>query len=77
MPLSDTLASVNVNYAEADYTVVLYWNMFSGSPNHKKRIDEVKEYIKLNTYSKIQLVLVNQDIRHINGEVIVFDKQRK
>jgi hypothetical protein len=77
MPLSDTLTSVNVNHVDADYTVVLYWNMFSGSPNHKKRIDEVKEYIKLNTNSEIQLVLVNQDIRPINGEVIVFDKQRK
>jgi len=77
MPLTDTLSPVKTNYADADYTVVIYWNMFSGSPNHRKRIESVKEYIKMNTYSKIQLVLVNQDIRPINGEVIVFNKQRR
>jgi hypothetical protein len=76
MPLNDTLASVSVNCSDADYTIVIYWNMFCGSPNHKKRIEAVYEYVKLNTASKIQIVLVNQDIRPVNGEVIVFDKKK-
>ena len=76
MPLNDTLSSVNINCSNVDYTIVVYWNTFSGSPNHKKRINDIKKYIGLNTTSKIQLVLVNQDLRNINGEVIIVNNKR-
>jgi hypothetical protein len=76
MPLNDTLANINVDCNNADYTIVLYWNTFSGYPGHIRRIKDVKESTSLNTSSTIQIVMINQDIRKMNKEVIMVNGQR-
>lgn len=67
MPLNDTLSDIKTKSSDSDYTVVVYWNKFSGNARNKDRIANIKQSIKENDLSKIQLVLINQDIRQING----------
>jgi hypothetical protein len=48
---------------KVDYVVVYYWNMWSGNPNHRDQIRELKKSILSNDRVSIQLILVNQDLR--------------
>ena len=48
---------------KADYVVVYYWNMWSGNPNHRDQIRDLKKSILSNDRVSIQLILVNQDLR--------------
>jgi len=53
----------NIRKLASDYVVVYYWNTFSGTPNHKWQIRNLKEKITNNKRVTIQLIIVNQDIR--------------
>ncbi|HOY48215.1 MAG TPA: hypothetical protein PL185_08160 [Flavobacteriales bacterium] len=56
-----------------NYTIVCYWNMFTGAPNHRKRIAELKKIISNNKDISVQLIFVNQDFR--DGYNIILDAQ--
>jgi hypothetical protein len=45
----------------ATYTIVMFWNTFSGNPNHKKAFSDLNEAIKGAPYGMFRLLLINQD----------------
>jgi hypothetical protein len=45
----------------ASYTIVMFWNTFSGNPNHKRAFKDLKEAIQHCPTGMFRLVLVNQD----------------
>lgn len=45
------------------YYVAYYWNTFSGNPNHRNAIKDLRETIQNNKRVKIKLLLINHDIR--------------
>jgi len=46
-----------------EFVIVYYWNKFSGNPNHRNHIRELKKAVFLNPDVSIRLILVNQDMR--------------
>ncbi len=43
------------------YTIVMFWNTFSGNPNHKKAFSDLSEAIQRAPYGMFRLLLINQD----------------
>ena len=46
---------------QATYTIVMYWNTFSGNPNHKKAFSDLNEAIQHAPHGMFRLLLINQD----------------
>lgn len=45
----------------AAFTIVMFWNTFSGNPNHKKAFSDLNEAIKGAPNGMFRLLLINQD----------------
>lgn len=46
-----------------DYYLAYYWNTFSGNPNHRNAVRELRSSIQNNRKIRIKLILINNDIR--------------
>jgi hypothetical protein len=55
--------SKEIELGTYDYFLISYWNLFSGKPNHIKRISRLKEDLEKNQQVKIKHLLINQDFR--------------
>lgn len=55
---------IEVNQYQYDYYLAYYWNTFSGNPNHRNAVREIRSSIQNNKRIKVKLILVNNDIRH-------------
>jgi len=45
----------------ATFTIVMFWNTFSGNPNHKKAFSDLNEAIQDAPRGMFRLLLINQD----------------
>ena len=61
--LNDTSKVVEINPEGEDYTIVTYWNMYAGKPNHIKRFEKLKAAKATNSNIKFRHIYVNQDFR--------------
>jgi hypothetical protein len=69
---SDSLAQ-SVEY---DYSVLIYWNTFSGNPNHTKAIADIRKAIQDAKTDRIAIILVNQDFHPGTPPTIHMNKPR-
>ncbi len=56
---------------KTDYIIVCYWNLFGGTPNHKKKIKSLRKAVSENKTATFKLIFVNQDFR--DGLGIILD----
>jgi hypothetical protein len=52
---------LSVENPEGSYTIVMFWNTFSGNPNHKKAYSDLRDAIKACPEGMFRLQLINQD----------------
>lgn len=65
--LNDTSKVLQIIPEGEDYTIVTYWNMYAGKPNHFKRFEKLKAAKAANTTSRFRHIYVNQDFRDDMG----------
>lgn len=56
-----TVASLTEKREES-YTIVMFWNTFSGNPNHKKSYLDLRDAIQKCPEGMFRLQLINQDL---------------
>lgn len=52
-----------LNPSKYDYYLAYYWNTFSGNPNHRNAVKDLRQAIETNKRIRTKLILINQDIR--------------
>ena len=50
-----------VQIPNSEYSVLIYWNVYSGNPNHRTAIADIREIIEKQKLENVSLILVNQD----------------
>jgi hypothetical protein len=50
-----------VQVPDFEYSVLIYWNVYSGNPNHRTAIADIREIIEKQKLENVSLILVNQD----------------